>query len=71
MLLSLLGGGCGVGIGAAVTFSVARLHGWATLVPGVAVWGGLRIAAVVGAVAGRYPALPAAWLAPTDGLRSA
>ena len=71
LLLSVLGGGCGVGIGAAVTFSVARLHGWATLVPGVAVWGGLGIAALVGAVAGMYPALRAAWLSPTDALRSA
>ena len=71
LLLSVLGGGCGVGIGAAVTFSVARLHGWATLVPGVAVWGGLGIAAVVGAVAGMYPALRAARLSPTDALRSA
>ena len=71
LLLSVLGGGCGVGIGAAVTFSVARLHGWATLVPGATIWAGLGIAAVVGAVAGMYPALRAARLSPTDALRSA
>ena len=48
-----------------------RSQGWETVVPPLAVAGGLVAAAVIGAVAGLYPALRAARLSPTDALRSA
>jgi putative ABC transport system permease protein len=70
LLLSGLGGLCGVGIGTVVTLAVARLHDWSPQVPAAAAWGGLAVAVAVGAVAGLYPALRAARQSPTDALRS-
>jgi putative ABC transport system permease protein len=49
---------------------VAHQRHWPVQVPGVAVWGGLTAALAVGVVAGLYPALRAARLAPTEALRS-
>jgi putative ABC transport system permease protein len=68
-LLAALGGVAGVAVGVAVTLAVARHHGWAVLVPAVAVWAGLAAAVAIGALAGLYPAMRAARLAPTDALR--
>ncbi len=70
LLLAALGGAAGVAAGAAITSGVAQQRHWAVLVPAVAAWGGLASALLVGAVAGLYPALRAARLAPTDALRS-
>ncbi|TMC11621.1 MAG: ABC transporter permease [Chloroflexi bacterium] len=70
LLLSLLGGAGGVLAGAAVTAAYAVQQGWTVVVPPVAVWGGMGAAAAIGAVAGLYPALRAARLAPTDALRT-
>jgi putative ABC transport system permease protein len=70
LVLSAFGGLAGVVIGAAVTFGVARLHGWSPLIPWPAVWGGLGTALLVGTVAGLYPALRAARMSPTDALRA-
>ena len=70
LLLSLLGGAGGVLAGAAVTAAYAAQQGWTVVVPLVAVWGGMGAAAAIGAVAGLYPALRAARLAPTDALRT-
>jgi putative ABC transport system permease protein len=69
-LLSLLGGAVGVAIGAAVTIGYASIHHWTVVVPPVAVWGGLASALVLGVVAGLYPALRAARLAPAVALRT-
>jgi putative ABC transport system permease protein len=70
LVLSVLGGLVGVVLGGLVTWVLAREHGWTAVVPAVAVWAGLLVALGLGAVAGSYPALRAARLAPTDALRS-
>ncbi|MFI6316843.1 ABC transporter permease [Nonomuraea sp. NPDC050556] len=71
LVLSALGGAGGVLLGAAVTVALARDRGWAVLIPPEALWGGLAVAVVVGAVAGLYPAVRASRLAPTEALRTA
>ena len=70
LLLAAAGGLAGVALGAAVTAGYAASQGWQTVVPPVAVGGGLGAAAAIGAIAGLYPALRAARLSPTDALRS-
>jgi putative ABC transport system permease protein len=68
--LSTLGGAAGIGTGVALTAAFAVQQGWTVLVPPIAVLGGLVAATAVGAVAGLYPALRAARMAPTDALRT-
>jgi putative ABC transport system permease protein len=70
VLLGATGGVVGVLFGAAVTLSVAQLRGWQVIVPSVAVAAALLAAVTIGAVAGLYPALGAARLAPTEALRT-
>jgi putative ABC transport system permease protein len=69
LLLSTIGGIIGVAGGAAATAGCATLQGWAILIPPTG-WAALIAALGIGAVAGLYPALRAAQLAPTDALRS-
>jgi putative ABC transport system permease protein len=70
VLLSGLGGLAGVAIGMLITAAYTQLQGLPFAVPPGAVAGGLGAAAVTGAVAGLYPALRAARLAPTEALGS-
>jgi len=70
LLLSTLGGAAGIAAGVAVTAAYATQQGWTVLVPAVAVSGGLFAATAIGAVAGLYPALRAARMAPTEALRT-
>ncbi|GAA0966561.1 ABC transporter permease [Acrocarpospora macrocephala] len=70
LVLSALGGLSGVLLGCAATAALARSRGWEVLIPPEALWGGLLVAVAVGAVAGLYPALRAARLAPAEALRT-
>jgi putative ABC transport system permease protein len=68
LLLATLGGAGGVLLGALVTAGYAIVQGWPVAVPGWAIAAGLGSTVVVGAVAGLYPAVRAARLAPTEAL---
>ncbi|HYN96022.1 MAG TPA: ABC transporter permease [Pilimelia sp.] len=70
VLLGAVGGVAGVLLGAAVTVGLAYQRGWPPVVPAAGVWAALGAAVGVGAVAGVYPALRAARLAPTEALRA-
>jgi putative ABC transport system permease protein len=70
LLLSLAGGVAGVALGAIVAATYASSRGWEVVVPPLVLAGGVLAALAVGAVAGLYPALRAARLAPVDALRS-
>jgi putative ABC transport system permease protein len=68
LLLSLLGGAGGVLGGFAVTGIYATTQKWPTVVPLSAIGGGVGATLVIGAIAGLYPAIRAARLAPTEAL---
>jgi putative ABC transport system permease protein len=71
LLLSLLGGGTGVLLGAAVTAAYATLQAWPTVIPLWVIAGGITAALLIGGVAGLYPAVRAARVAPTEALAEA
>jgi len=71
LLLSLLGGLAGVLIGFAVTLLYATTQTWPTVVPLWALAGGVGATVLIGAIAGLYPAIRAARLAPTEALAAA
>ena len=68
LLLSALGGVGGVVLGLAVTTVYAITQAWSPVVPAWATGGAVGATLVIGAVAGLYPALRAARLAPTEAL---
>jgi putative ABC transport system permease protein len=68
LLLSLLGGAAGVLLGYLVTGLYAATRTWPTVVPWWVLAGGVGATVVIGAIAGLYPAIRAARLAPTEAL---
>jgi putative ABC transport system permease protein len=68
LVLSALGGGGGVVLGVAATMAYASTQGWPAVVPAWATVGGLAATLCIGAVAGLYPAVRAARMAPTEAL---
>ncbi len=70
LMLALAGGFGGVLLGAGVTAGYSALRGWDTLIPTIAITGGLAAALVIGAVAGLYPAMLASRLSPTEALHT-
>ncbi|MFC0529282.1 ABC transporter permease [Phytohabitans kaempferiae] len=68
LLLSALGGMGGVLLGIAVTSGYASTRSWPAVVPVWAMAGGVGATLLIGAIAGLYPAIRAARLAPTEAL---
>ena len=68
LLLSVLGGGAGILLGSAVTAVYATVQGWPTAVPAWVMVGGITATLVIGGVAGLFPAIRAARVAPTEAL---
>jgi putative ABC transport system permease protein len=70
VLLSLCGGLAGIALGSAATAGYAQTQGWMIVLPVLSVAGAVAIVLVLGALAGLYPAIRAARLAPAAALRS-
>jgi putative ABC transport system permease protein len=68
LLLSILGGSAGIVLGSAVTAAYATFQNWPIVVPTWVMAGGVTAALIIGGVAGLYPAIRAARVAPTEAL---
>jgi putative ABC transport system permease protein len=70
LLLGLIGGTGGVLLGSAITYLYANIEGWETLVPPIALFGGMLAALLIAGLAGLFPAIRAARLSPTEALHT-
>ncbi len=70
LLVAIIGGLGGVMLGFLATASYATIKGWNTLVPPVALIGGMAASLLIGGIAGLYPATRAARLSPTEALHT-
>ena len=70
LLLAAIGGAVGAGLGAIVTAIYSTAQGQPTVVPVLAVVGGMVAALLIGAIAGLYPSVRASRLSPTEALRT-
>ena len=70
LLLAGLGAAAGILLGVAATAGYTTATAQPTAILATAVWAGLGAALAAGALAGLYPALRAARLAPADALRA-
>jgi putative ABC transport system permease protein len=70
-LLSALGGASGTLLGTGVTSAYTATQHWPTVVPPWASGGGIAATLLIGALAGLYPAIRAARMAPTTALGAA
>jgi putative ABC transport system permease protein len=71
LLLAAMGGVAGAVTGAIVTAVYSAAQGQPTVVPALALAGGMGAALVIGGVAGLYPSVRASRLSPTEALRTA
>jgi putative ABC transport system permease protein len=71
VLLATAGGVVGVLLGTAITYVYAGMRQWQPLVPAPAAGAAIAAASVIGTLAGLYPAIRAARMAPTEALRTA
>lgn len=71
VVLSAVGGGAGILVGAGITAAYAAMRDWPPAVPAWAIAGGLLATLAIGALGGLYPAMRAARLSPTEALASA
>ncbi|HWF80036.1 MAG TPA: FtsX-like permease family protein, partial [Streptosporangiaceae bacterium] len=69
VILGLLGGLAGASIGVAAVVLIAKAKGWTPVVAPQALWPVPLIGVAAGMIAGIAPAIQAAWIRPSAGLR--